>query len=461
MRCSPTRNSLTVQTRQDSNGAGRLHFFAPVTRECYLLSGGAGQAGTSGRGSRIMIFSKRAAFRGLALAAVAVVASGCTGTRYMPPSGQLAPVVAAPQELRGFEGAASIDFDVPGGYASPNVRTYPSELATAEVSGWFEAPGDEITVSLSHDNMDDRGWGTMAIYFLSLGLLPSWVTSEGETVLEVKAGDEVLFQNRETVAYRTSLSVWLPTAYAFGSPGKGQYQVMTSDQLNRHKLALGQYIASQKADYERAVSAGTVSAYRQYLKDNPDSFFRMETMRRLSGLAPVTNSLAFHRENVMLDNAYLVYLPDEYDIWFIGPEGMRVYDVLRLSRTEDDALLASRIRAARQPYKVFDSDEISMLKEGGISSTLIAAMIDASANAGSAPAPAPVAATPAMQPALAAPAPGEAAPAAQNTVGDIAAQCAKRYAAMKACDQVPSFGANICRSQVKKKYSHIACELIQ
>ena len=396
---------------------------------------------------------------GVAVATVLMV--GCTGTRYLPEGGQLAPAVAPPQELQSFDGTTASDLSLSGGYASPDARDYPDEVAAAELSSWFSAPGDDISVALRNENYKDRGWSTMFIYFLSLGLLPSWLTTEGETVLEVKSGDEVLFQNREPVAYRTSLSVWLPTAYAFGGPGKGQYQVMVSDQLNRHKLALGQYVASQQAAYEKAVSAGTVDAYRQYLKDHPDSFFRMETMRRLAELAPGTGTLAFHRQNVELDNAYLVYLPDEYDVWFVGPEGMRVHDVLRLSRGEDDSLLASRIKAAGQPYKVFDSNEISLLKEGGLSSALIAAMIDASANAPAAPAQ-PAVAQPAsavaVQPAAAAPA-GE--PPGQNTVGDIAAQCAKRYAAMKACDQVPSFGANICRSQVKKKYSHIACELIQ
>ena len=396
---------------------------------------------------------------------VALLAAGCTGTRYMPQGGQLAPVVAPPQELQNFDGNTSVEMELSGGYASPNVRKYPGEVAAAELSGWFASQGDDLNVTLRNENYKDRGWSTMFVYFLSLGLLPSWLTTEGETVLEVKAGDEVLFQNREPVAYKTSLSVWLPTAYAFGSPGSGQYQVMVTDQLNRHKMALGQYVASQQAAYEQAVSAGTAEAYRQYVKDHPDSFFRMETLRRLAALAPATNALAFHRQNVDLDEAYILYLPDDYDVWFLGPEDMRVHDILRLSRKEDEALLASRIKAAGQPYKVFDSNEIGMLREGGLSSALIAAMIDASANAPAA-AQRPAVAQPAALdasaagPAAPAPAAGEEA-AGPTTVGDIAAQCAKRYAAMKACDQVPSFGANICRSQVKKKYSHIACELIQ
>ena len=388
--------------------------------------------------------------------------SGCTGTRYIPSQGQLASPTPPPQALKGFDGNARVELNLPGGYASPDDRAYPTQLANEDIQNWFADSGDDLTVAVRNENIKDSGWLSMLPYILTLGVLPTWLTTEGETVMEVKSGEEVLFQNREPVAYRSALSMLLPSAYLLGSPGTGQYQVMADDQLNRHKQALQQYIQSQQKDYETTVSAGTVQAYRQYLQNNPESFFRMETLRRLSELAPATHALPFHRDNVALDNAYIVYLPDEYDIWFLGPQDMKVYDVLRLSREEDETLLASRIRAANQPYKVFNGDEIALLKEGGLSPGLIAAMIDASAN----PTPVkPAAVAPTVTSATSgAASPGTPSPAevtAQPGMADIAAQCAKRYAAMKACDQVPSFGANVCRSQVKKKYSHIACELIQ
>ncbi len=390
------------------------------------------------------------------IALISVLATGCTGTRYMPQQGQLASPALAPEALKSFAGTADIRLNVPGGFASPSARHYPTQIAAAEVNRWFAESGQDLTVSMRNENIKDSGSLTIITYLLTLGILPSWINTKGETVLEVKTGDQVLFQNREPVAYRSSLAM-IPTAYALGSPGKTQYEVMANDQLNRHKQALQQFIQSQQAGYESAVSAGTVDAYRQYLKDNPQSFFRMETLRRLADLAPATHALPYHRGNIALDSAYIVYLPDEYDIWFLGPQDMKVYEVLRLSRDEDNALLASRIRAAKQPYRVFNADEIALLKEGGLSSSLIAAMIDASANSQSGPAPT----APAVASAVAQPAGTPAEPAAQSGMTDIAAQCAKRYAAFKACDQIPSFGANICRSQVKKKYAHMACELIQ
>lgn len=399
--------------------------------------------------------------RRLSALVLVVFASGCTATRYLPHDGQLAPTVAAPAELKGFDGSADMDLYLPGGLAT--YRRHTSELANAEAGAWFAAEGDDLKVEMRFENVKDSGgWTVLVPYLVTLGILPAVYTSRGETVMEIKSDGELLYQSRQPVAWRSALSVMLPTAYAVGSAEKSAYKVMVDDQLNRHKLAMGQYIASQKSAYEAAVSAGTVTAYRDYLENNPESFFRMETMRRLASLAPETGALAFHRQNLTLDDAYMLYLPDAYDVWFIGPEGMRVHDVLRLSRQEEEVLLASRIRAAGQPYKVFDSNEISLLREGGLSATLIAAMIDASASGPAAgqPAAGPANAAPVANAVPAsAPAPG-VAPAAP-TAGDIAAQCAKRYAALKACDQVPSFGANLCRSQVKKKYNHLACELIQ
>lgn len=67
--------------------------------------------------------------------------------------------------------------------------------------------------------------------------------------------------------------------------------------------------------------------------------------------------------------------------------------------------------------------------------------------------------------AVAAPAAGatpaaEAAPAAGQVVGDIATQCAKKYAMLKGCDRL-GLGAGICRKGVEKKYSSLACALVR
>lgn len=280
-------------------------------------------------------------------------------------------------------------------------------------------------------------------------------TTEAQSTLALMSGDTVLFEHTEGFTTKSYLSVYFPTPLFLGIGRKPMLQALLSDQFARHKLALGQYIASGRAMYEQAVAVGTVSGYREFAKNNPDSFFRMESLARLAELEPQRNALAFHRDNLNADPAYLAYLPDRYDIWFIGPEDMHVYEVLRLSRTEEEILLATRIKAAGQPYKVFNGEEIALLKEGGLSSTLIAAMIEVSGQASGVRGVPRAIAVP-----VASAAPSALEVPAKPEAGDVAAQCTKRLLAMKACSQIPSFGANICRGQVAKKYSHVACSFI-
>jgi len=383
----------------------------------------------------------------------------------LPPDGQLAGPVTVPAELAGFD----YTYVTPEREAITGVHIGGFDkaidgAASAEIGSWFEAEGSDVSVTFETTKVkNNMSVPALLGYIFTLTLIPASDVTDNTSTLRISAGDNVLFENTESFQMRSKFGLYFPTPLLFGSMGTEPMRDMTVDQLQRHKLALGQSIAESKGEYERTVAAGTVEAYREFVKGNPDSFYRMETLRRLSEKAPARGALAFHRDNIDIDPAYVAFLPDEYDIWFVGPADMHVFDVLQMSKREKDSLVAARIRAARQPYKVFSEAEIEMMKEGGMPVDLIAAMMDATTMSGTpAAAPAPEAVTVSgtgVAPAAAAPEAGD--PAAQNTAADIAAQCAKRYAAMKACDQIPSFGANICRSQVKKKYSHLVCSVIQ
>ena len=96
------------------------------------------------------ISGARVALWSTALLCVQLV--GCTGTHYIPDQGQLASPAPAPEALNSFSGQADIHLNLPGGYASPSVRQYPSEVATAEVNRWFAKSGQDLTVSIRNDN---------------------------------------------------------------------------------------------------------------------------------------------------------------------------------------------------------------------------------------------------------------------------------------------------------------------
>ncbi len=400
----------------------------------------------------------------LALLSVALL-SGCHTRRYLPPDGQMAPNVAPPQELSAYSGSVSSSPIEGMLHAARKDETLRNGWNQA--GKWFAGDGTDYQVAINIEKKDGKGGWTFWTYLLTLSLLPYVQTNSYESTLELRSGEDVLFSNTDSFAVKEALSVYFPTPYLVGVQGNGPLLDLTRDQLNRHALALGRHIADSRGGYEAAVQAGTVEAYRKYLADNPTSFFRMDALQRLAGLAPDRNTLAFHRENLALDSSYRRFIPSAQAVWFIGPDGMTVADVLEKQRNEDADLLASRIRAGGQPYKVFNDEEIAELKRGGLKPAMIAAMLDASAGAGTAapvaaPAAAPVVGGTLMNSLSAEPAsaPAAAEPAAP-TAGQVAADCAKRLAAMKACEQIPSFGSSICKAQARKTYSHLVCEVIQ
>ncbi|MDF1630358.1 MAG: hypothetical protein P1U78_11225 [Alcanivoracaceae bacterium] len=329
-----------------------------------------------------------------------------------------------------------------------------------QAAKWFAGDGTDYEVAIDINKTDGKGGWTFVTYLLTLSLLPYVETNTYESTMELRSGDAVLFSNTDSFAVKESLSVYFPTALLFGTQGSGPLNSITSDQLNRHALALGRHIAEGRGAYQAAVQGGTVATYREYLANNPTSFFRMDALQQLAGLAPSTKPLAFHRENLAIDERYARFIPSAQAVWFIGPEGMKVADVLAKQAGEDVDLLASRIRASGQTYKVFNDEEVAAMKQGGLKPALIAAMIDASAGQSAAPVITPAAAAPvAVQPPVSVQ-PADAS-AAAPTAGDIAADCAKRLAAMQACNQIPSFGKNICKAQVRKTYDHLVCSVIQ
>jgi hypothetical protein len=401
------------------------------------------------------------------VSALCMGVSACGTHAYLPIDGRLQPAVASPVELRAVSGTAETpNFYRPTQLPGLTAGEQAAGLASSEARSWFGRPGTDYKVEISNAAVGkETGWWTLVLYIGTLGALPLVVHQEYESTLVFRdsAGSEI-FRNDERYRMRGAISI-LPTALFVGTPGHGAANRGTQDMMNRHKLALGRHVAESRGNYEQAVAAATVDAYRAYIKNNPASFYRQETLRRLAALAPTQNPLRFHIDNMALASDYLPFVPADQAIWFIGPPGLRVHEVLTESRRQNEALLAARIRTGGARYKVFSGDEVDRLQRSGLKPELIAAMMEVSVSAPAAGA-APTVPAPAVAPAtLSFPAGATAAPAAaapeKPDAGDIAAQCAKRFAAMKACDQVPSLGRNVCKAQVNRTYSHIACAIIQ
>lgn len=400
-------------------------------------------------------------FRRFLLVGLALALSACGTHAYLPMDGQLQPDVAPPAELKAVAGTAtSSRYGLPTLLPGLSAGSQAAGVASAEASSWFARSGGDYSIEVSNQTVGkETGWWTLLLYMGSLGALPLVTEQEFESTLVLKdAGGTEVFRNSERYKMRGALAI-LPTAMVVGTVGNSASNRSVNDLMNRHKLSLGQHIAGSRGEYEQAVSAATVDAYRAYLKQNPASFYRQETLRRLAALAPAQNPLRFHIDNMALASDYLSFIPADQAIWFIGPEGLRVHEVLTESRRQDEAILAARIRTGGAPYKVFSADEIERLQRSGVKPGLVAAMMEVSAGKAVAQPVQPAVSVPVVTPAAMTVAP--AAAPEKPGAADIAAQCAKRFAAMKACEQVPSFGANICKAQVRKTYNHLVCEVIQ
>ncbi len=75
------------------------------------------------------------------------------------------------------------------------------------------------------------------------------------------------------------------------------------------------------------------------------------------------------------------YVPPEYMILYVGPDGMKIYNILELRKDGfSDKLLASKILSAKAPYKDFSFSEIKQLHQAGLTDELIAAMVQATSD---------------------------------------------------------------------------------
>jgi hypothetical protein len=248
---------------------------------------------------------------------------------------------------------------------------------------------------------------------------------------------------------------------------------MSQSMLASHRRELGKWVATEKQTYDQEIAGKDILEQRQWLIDNPRSLFAGEILGNLASHTPRPDTLGWHQENVSLFPGYLAFLSEEDALWFVGPDGMQVIDLVDAAkRGTSQSILAAQVET-QGPYKVFSDDEIHRLSKSGLSSDLIAAMIRSSAQQ---PEPASsVASTPRTSPqdnvaALLIPdnsgeymnpwtSDGVLAEwvdkAINAKMGSAIGSAAGAYAAQKALDNVPFVGGFL-GSKVGKKVGHSA-----
>lgn len=134
---------------------------------------------------------------------------------------------------------------------------------------------------------------------------------------------------------------------------------------------------------KQAKSLNTLPAYDKFLHEHPDSPSRREVLTAISLLIKQQNgSYESYRKFVAEYEDGIEFVPSRYRLTLIGPEGMRVHDIVGLLRQGiKDTVIAAKVRMQNAMYKDFDGKEMVALKKMGMTDVLIETMLDSTGRA--------------------------------------------------------------------------------
>jgi len=176
------------------------------------------------------------------------------------------------------------------------------------------------------------------------------------------------------------LSIWEP--YKKDNTIEGYEEFLANHPTNIYRAEATALLADMRA-YQQAKSKNTVPAYAEFLRTQPSSPSRRKILATMSKLIekqkdPNEGFKKFIDE--FGDGAEFV--PPQYRLALIGPEGMRVGDILELlNQGIEDKVIAAKIRMQNGIYKNFDIKELGALKKMGVTGVLVEAMLDSTTRA--------------------------------------------------------------------------------
>lgn len=137
-----------------------------------------------------------------------------------------------------------------------------------------------------------------------------------------------------------------------------------------------------KDDLDNALKKDTVSELMAYLEAHPDSKMKPEILKRITDkiLLSANNETELKRFLTKFPSGYEV-LPADKKLYYCGPEGLRVCDILAMRTAMSDELIVSKIRISSGKYSDFSVDDMKSLKKMGITDPLIQAMLESTAKA--------------------------------------------------------------------------------
>ncbi len=219
-------------------------------------------------------------------------------------------------------------------------------------------------------------------------------------------------------------------------------------------------------DYEAAEKAGTTKAWLAFLEKHREDKRSPDIVKRLlrtANDAQGDEQAALDDDIVKAYPAAIAAMPLERRLLMVGPAGLRVRDIKKMSDAKiANSIVLARIKAASAPYKSFDGDELTALKRMGISDDAVTAMIEVStkleekqkADDERKALRAELDALRKLIEEKKASGQASSGKSVQTKDGpmDVLESCAKRLAAMKLCDQLPFPGSTICSSSVESEF---------
>lgn len=294
----------------------------------------------------------------------------------------------------------------------------------------------------------------MTLYTLPVYFSPS---RDSTLTLVMEDGTEVI---QTANVKETSIISSLPMIFKLDHhvTYSGGYEIQVAQMMSHGELL------RQRIDKEKALLADldrhSVDALTTALRNPEIVLLKQDIMGALGSTLATRSDRLNHYETLVREfPSFARHIPGNEKLFFVGPADRTVLAIWRdLSQGTDADVLAATIRASGQPYRIFNSEETDWLKRHSIPSTVIAAMIDASAarattTAATTTGGALQKAT--LQPAAASP------NSAAGSGNNLAEECIKAVAAIKACQQMPGdpFGIarGVCVKQVKKGLGATTC----
>lgn len=225
---------------------------------------------------------------------------------------------------------------------------------------------------------------------------------------------------------------------------------------------------SVRSDFDDATAKDTPEAWIAFLQKHPEDERGLEVARKVVKLA----ASADPEKQVALDEQIartwppvVREIPAARRVLIVGPKGLRVRDIQKMRAANvGSSVVIARIRASKEPYKSFDTDELAVLNERGIPDDVVTAMIEVTtkiqdSREADEDRKTMRAEIDALKKLVAdQKASGGAAGASGKTVQtkegplDIVESCAKRLAAMNLCEQIPFPGSTVCKSGVESEF---------